>query len=260
MATPVPNEPVAGAPAAHPKRTFYSRPAVAGAYDALRFAGPSGAHVNQRELALIRQFLPPAGKVLDLACGTGRLTAALTSSEFDPHSELRTPNSELPFRVFPLDPSPEMLRATRARPGLAAAPAVQADGFSLPFAPAAFDAVAALRLLFHYAALDPLLAEMGRVVRPGGSVIFDTFRWTPRSLVPLLPGRFGGKVHIHRRRPLLAAAAAAGLTLTSAEDCFLFSPYVYRLLPLPLVRALDRLEPLIPPRLRARTFWQFTRI
>jgi SAM-dependent methyltransferase len=223
------------------KRRFYSQPAIAESYDSQRFAGRSGEWVNRRELALVRRLLPPAGRALDLACGTGRLSAALDRPG---------------FRVVGLDVSPEMLRVARGR---GPAPMVQGDGFRLPFRDGAFDAAVALRLLFHFADVGMLLGEMARVVRPGGALVCDTYRWTPRSLAALGSGRWGGKVFIHPAERLRDQAAACGLVLDSAEDCFLFSPYVYRLLPLPMVEALGRLEAVTPGRLRARTFWRFRR-
>jgi hypothetical protein len=97
------------------------------------------------------------------------------------------------------------------------------------------------------------------VVRPGGSVVFDTYRWTPRSLAPIGAGRWGGRVFIHAADRLRAKAAGSGLILEAAEHAFLFSPYIYRLLPLAVVEALGWLEKVTPGRLRARSFWRFKR-
>jgi SAM-dependent methyltransferase len=119
--------------------------------------------------------------------------------------------------------------------------------------------VIALRLLFHFPDLAPLLREMRRIVRPGGSLVFDTYRWTPRSIVPLMPGRWGGRIFVHADDRLRRLATELGLTVARAEDCFLCSPYLCRLLPLGAVRRLERLEDAIPPHRRARTFWKLTR-
>src|SRR5205823_6101252 len=86
------------------KRAFYNRDDVAHQYDRQRFAGPSGARVNARELALVESLLPAAGRVLDLACGTGRLTRRLVARG---------------HRVVAVDSSIAMLRETR-RPGTTA--------------------------------------------------------------------------------------------------------------------------------------------
>jgi ubiquinone/menaquinone biosynthesis C-methylase UbiE len=194
--------------------------------------------VSQRELAIAVALLPPTGRALDLACGTGRLSAALRRDG---------------RAVVAVDASGEMLRVTSQRTDV---PAVQSDAFALPLADGAFDAVAALRLLFHFPDATPLLREMARVVRPGGGLVFDTYRWSPRALVPFGREEWGERVFVHRIEPV---AARLGLHVAEARDCFLFSPYLYRLLPLPLVRLLGRIEPDVPPRWRARTFWRLER-
>lgn len=53
--------------------------ATAGVYDDIRFEGPAGKWSNQRQLAAIARALPDlSGKhVLELGCGTGRITQAL---------------------------------------------------------------------------------------------------------------------------------------------------------------------------------------
>jgi hypothetical protein len=51
--------------------------------------------------------------------------------------------------------------------------------------------------------------------------------------------------------------AALGLRLERAERCFLFSPYLYRLVPLALERAFEALERHVPSSLLCRTFWRF---
>ncbi len=149
-----------------------------------------------------------------------------------------------------------MLRVARA-PTI---PAVQADGFALPFAPASFDAVVALRVAFHYADLAGLLAAARDVLTPDGALVFDTYRWSPRALVALDGTRWGDKVFIHTPRAVATAARNAGLAVDARRSAFLFSPYLYRVLPLPLVRVLARIETRAPDRALARLFWRLTRV
>ncbi|HEY8745765.1 MAG TPA: class I SAM-dependent methyltransferase, partial [Chloroflexota bacterium] len=149
------------------KREFYRQAEVAGTYDAQRFGGASGAQVNARELALVCQLLPPGGPNADIACGTGRLTAILRRRG---------------DTVLPCDASLAMLRVAR---GNGAGPVVQADAFSLPVGDARCAGAATLRLLFHFAEPGPLLAELRRIVQPGGVLVCDTYSWSARALVPL---------------------------------------------------------------------------
>jgi SAM-dependent methyltransferase len=219
------------------KRTFYRHPLVVAEYERRRFGGASGAWVNEREIASVLDLLPPSGRVLDLGCGTGRLSQRLTERDYD---------------VLLLDASDAML--ARAVPAVGA-PAVLADAFALPFVASSFDVVAALRLAFHFANLTDLVVSVGSILRPGGRFVFDTYRWSPRAVVALANRQWGGKVHVHAASTVGAAVNQAGLRIVGHSSCFLFSPYVYRLLPLPLVRWLGWAEKYLPESARLRDFW-----
>jgi hypothetical protein len=94
------------------------------------------------------------------------------------------------------------------------------------------------------------------VLRPGGHFVFDTYRWAPRAVVAVGQRQWGGKVFLHSTSIVQAAAERAGLEVSASESCFLCSPYLYRLLPLPAVKALARVEKLVPEAARVRAFWR----
>jgi len=219
------------------KRSFYRRVDVADTYDAQRFGGDSGARVNARELALACDLLPAGGVVADVGCGTGRLTKALRGRG---------------DRVIPCDASLAMLRVA-GRGG--AGPAVQADAFALPLSDGACDGIATVRFLFHFADPAPLLRELRRVTSAGGTLVCDTYSWSPRSLLAVGRQRWGARVATVGRDEFRSLARAAGWDLRVARPCFLISPYVYRRLPLPVVGVLERLERRVPRFLLCRTFW-----
>jgi demethylmenaquinone methyltransferase/2-methoxy-6-polyprenyl-1,4-benzoquinol methylase len=98
--------------------------------------------------------LPPGGHVLDVASGTGLVAA-----------ELRRRG----FAVTAVDQSPEMLAVARRRFG-DAVELVQASAEELPFADAAFDHLTVTYLLRYVADPRATVAELVRVVRPGGVV------------------------------------------------------------------------------------------
>lgn len=221
------------------KRAFYSQVAVSDSYDEQRFGGASGQRVNQRELGIVLDLLPGTGRVLDLASGTGRLARAL---------------ADRGQTVVAADYSPPMAAKTHAM----AIPSVIADAFAAPFLAGSFDAVVALRFAFHYRALDPLIAEMRRVAMPGALLVFDTYSWSPRAMIPLGERQWGGVVHVHSRTEVARVASRLGLQVQRAYPCFLFSPYLYRLAPEPLERAFEWLERLAPKALLCRTFWSLS--
>lgn len=107
----------------------------------------------------------PGQRILDLAAGTG------TSS-----APIRATGAE----VVPADFSLGMLGVGRRRqPGL---PFVAADGLALPFADGAFDAATISFGLRNLADRHAGLAELRRVVRPGGRLVVCEFShptWPP---------------------------------------------------------------------------------
>lgn len=178
--------------------------------------------------------------MLDLGCGTGRLTRALADRG----------------RAIGMDAAGAMLAMAHEQDD---SPYIQGDAFALPFADASFDAVVALRLVFHFARLDLLLKEMRRVIAPDGVVVFDTYLWSPRAWLPLDQRRWGAGIYVHTPRAVEACAQDLGMRVLKREPSFLFSPYLYRRLPVQIVRTLARLEPHLPEGLHARMFWKIER-
>ncbi|MCL2780629.1 MAG: demethylmenaquinone methyltransferase [Actinomycetia bacterium] len=122
-----------------------------------------------REAAELR----PGDWVLDLAAGTGVSTLELSRSG---------------ARAVACDFSLGMLRAGRARRDRAQLPCVAGDALRLPFADAVFDAATISFGLRNVADVDLALAELARVVRPGGRLVVCEFSrptWAPFRLVYL---------------------------------------------------------------------------
>ena len=221
------------------KRSFYSQREIAEVYDQQRFSGASGQRVNARELAVVLDIVPPSGRVLDLASGTGRLAEAL-ARRGQP--------------VVAADYSAPMAERTHAL-GI---PSVIGDAFAAPFRTGSFAAVVALRFAFHYSELAPLLAEMARLGAPGAAIVLDTYSWSPRSVIPIGARRWGGVVHLHPPAEVKRVARNTNLRVEQAHPCFLFSPYLYRLAPLAIERVFEWMERCVPKTFLCRTFWKLT--
>jgi SAM-dependent methyltransferase len=111
---------------------------------------------------------------------------------------------------------------------------VNGDGVALPFADGAFDRVIAAEVLEHVEDDGAAMAELARVLRPGGRLAVTVPRWFPERVCWALAEEYhapavpGGHVRIYRRGQLIERLAAAGLrplpTLTHHAHA-LHSPY-----------------------------------
>jgi SAM-dependent methyltransferase len=105
--------------------------------------------------------LPGAASVLDVGCGPGWLWAENAD---------RVPAA---WRVVLADSSPAMVQAARRRLGAAFSYEV-ATVSALPHPDAGFDAVVANHMLYHVADRPRAIAELRRVLRPGGRLLAGT--------------------------------------------------------------------------------------
>jgi demethylmenaquinone methyltransferase/2-methoxy-6-polyprenyl-1,4-benzoquinol methylase len=114
-------------------------------------------HHRWRARAVQLAEVGPGSRVLDVATGTGDLAAALVAAV--------TPGGA----VVGCDFSQEML--TRARAKVPAAAFDLADALELPYSDDEFDAATVGFGARNFADLDRGIAEMVRVVHPGGRVV-----------------------------------------------------------------------------------------
>ena len=113
-------------------------------------------------LGCLLEHLKPGARILDYGCGYGRVAAELAALGHD--------------GVVGVDASPELVkRGLGENPGLDLRPI---DGLPLPFADGSFDAVllvAVLTCIPGSAAQGQIMAEFGRLLKPGGLVYVADF-------------------------------------------------------------------------------------
>jgi SAM-dependent methyltransferase len=109
---------------------------------------------------------------------------------------------------------------------------VGGDALRLPFSDAAFDRVVAAEVLEHLPDDGAAMAELARVLRPGGTLAVTVPAWLPERLCWALtedyhaPAVAGGHVRIYTARGLRHLLARAGLrVLASHRAHALHSPY-----------------------------------
>jgi ubiquinone/menaquinone biosynthesis C-methylase UbiE len=108
-------------------------------------------------------------RLLDIGCGTGRFA-------------MRALGAFPQLEVVGLDLSAGMLRQAvpRCREAGRRFHVVQGDSERLPFADDAFDVITCCHSFHHYPRQDRVVAEMYRVLRPGGQLVIvdgDRDRW-----------------------------------------------------------------------------------
>jgi demethylmenaquinone methyltransferase / 2-methoxy-6-polyprenyl-1,4-benzoquinol methylase len=133
---------------------------LAGRYDLLNTVLSGGADGRWRRRTAAATGLSPGGQALDVACGSGKLTAELR----------RQAGGGL---VVGMDFSGGMLlEAKRREPGPSY---VRGDALSLPFPDRTFDAVTIAFGLRNLADPELGLREMARVLKPGGRAVVLEF-------------------------------------------------------------------------------------
>jgi len=136
-------------------RAMFDR--IAQVYDLMNSVMTAGLHHRWRARAADLAALTPGGRALDVACGTGDLAIEL-ARRVGPSGE-----------VVGSDFSAPML--DRARKKSKAVEWEWANALELPYPDDGFDAATVGFGARNFSDLDRGLAEMARVVRPGGRVV-----------------------------------------------------------------------------------------
>jgi SAM-dependent methyltransferase len=175
--------------------------------------------VDYRRLGVV-----PGERLLDLGCGGGR-------HAFEA--------ARLGAQVVALDAQGDEVARVRATMGAmsdageiddSGAGVVQGDALRLPFADGAFDRVIAAEVLEHIPDDASAMAELARVLRPGGTMAVTVPRLGPEAVNWALCREYhdvpGGHVRIYRHSTLVRRLRRSGLRpLSSHHAHALHSPY-----------------------------------
>lgn len=149
----------------------------------------------------------PVGTALDAACGTGRHTEHLVARG---------------HRVLAVDASPEMLACARTK--VPDAEYHEADLHDLPFPDSHVDAVVCALALAHVPDLRAAMAELTRVLRPGGHLVISDAHGLAAGIRPPVvmtrpDGTSGYLPHTNRLSgDYVRAALSLGLRVRRCEE------------------------------------------
>jgi SAM-dependent methyltransferase len=177
--------------------------------------------IDETKVRYLRPLLPSSGSAVEIGAGSGRLLIRL--------------GLERPYRLVALDYAVYAMRAVRenARRAGRDVRRVLADARALPFGDAAFDVVLSGGLLEHFRDPRPVLAEMRRILRPGGLFYADIvprkvslYRWAERDRMQrsehMAAGIFESDLTKARWAALLRDAGLASVSVVSAG---VYPPY-----------------------------------
>jgi SAM-dependent methyltransferase len=190
----------------------------------------------------------PGDRVLDMGCGGGRHAFALYKRGAD---------------VVAFDMSEDDLREVRTMftaidlegqaPEGATANAVRGTAYHLPFEDDSFDRIVAAEVMEHLPEDSTAMAELFRVLKPGGIIAVTVPRWLPEKVCWALSDDYheveGGHVRIYKGSELKDRLEQTGLVYTGEHHAHgLHAPYWWLKCAVgvsndsnPLVRAYHRL-------------------
>ena len=167
----------------------------------------------------------PGSKVIDVGCGAGRHT----------FEAFRRGADVIGFdqNAADLNGVDEILHAMKAEgeaPASARGEAVKGDALELPYAEGTFDCVIASEILEHVPDDDQAIAQLVRVLKPGGALAITVPRWLPERICWALSDEYhaneGGHIRIYRADALRDKVLAHGLELTATHHAHaLHSPF-----------------------------------
>ncbi|MBK9191974.1 MAG: class I SAM-dependent methyltransferase [Crocinitomicaceae bacterium] len=141
-------------------KAYYN--SIAADYDHSRFENSYGTFIDKAERKLLKRWLKSNKNVLDLGCGTGRfLDLASQGSDFSDEM-LRIAGKKYPEKLLH-----------------------HAAGSSIPAENDSLDAVFSMHVFMHLSQSDiqDIVNEVYRVLKPGGTFIFDFPSSKRRNLV-----------------------------------------------------------------------------
>lgn len=162
--------------------------AIAPTYERVNAVVSLGQDAAWRRRAVAAANVQPTDVVLDICCGTGDMLRAFAS------------NTPAPRLLLGVDFAGRMLAAGRYDRPAVAVQLLRADGLRLPLADVSVDITTCAFGVRNFQDLPAGLAEMRRVLRPGGRCVILEFALPDNRLL-----RVGYRLYTERILPRIAA-------------------------------------------------------
>ncbi len=173
---------------------------IAGRYDLMNRVITFGQDVRWRRFVIGQAQLPPGGRLLDIATGTGDIAY----EGIRQHPDIQAVGGDFTLEMMQVGKRYAQRRALQW---------VGADTLALPFAENSFDAVTSGFLMRNVIDVPGALREQVRVTRPGGRVVI--LESSPPPATPLRPF-----IRLH----LNVVIPALGRLLTGEADAYRYLP------------------------------------
>jgi SAM-dependent methyltransferase len=172
-----------------------------------------------------RLGLRPGDRVLDMGCGAGRHAFEMYRRGADVIAFDQDADELATVREWFA-----AMRDSGEVPAGAEADVKEGDALALPFADGEFDRIVAAEVLEHIPADIQAIAELARVLRPGGTLAVSVPRWFPEIVNWKLSEEYhsveGGHIRIYTEEELTDKVTRAGLRATGRDYAHgLHSPY-----------------------------------
>ena len=172
-----------------------------------------------------RLGIGPGTSVIDVGCGAGRhsFEAYRRGADviaFDQNAA----------ELADVDTMLQAMGQAGEAPASAKAQVVVGDALALPYPDGTFDCVIASEILEHIPEDESVIAELIRVLKPGGSLAVTVPRWLPERICWLLSDEYhaneGGHIRIYRAGQLRAKVEGRGARFIHSQHAHaLHSPY-----------------------------------
>jgi malonyl-CoA O-methyltransferase len=191
---------------------------------AATYASEAHTPLMRIEEGAVRDLLPDVrGRVtLDAACGTGRYLR-----ELDARGAALACGVDLSDTMLRRVPSPS--------------PRVRADLQQLPFRSSSFDVIVCGLAIGHVERLEPCLRELGRLLAPGGILVYSDLHpagaragWL-RTFRTLDGSEYAVRHHVHSRESHLFGCRDADLIVEQMVEPTIDFPHQYRGWPAALI-------------------------